>query len=60
MKYGDADSGPFVVTPQALIVRWYWSAVARQTRALAASPCTSAMLAAATSPAISAAMVEGE
>ncbi len=60
MKYGDVDSAPVVVTPHVLIIRWYWSAVARQVRALAASPCTSAIVAAAISPAISAAMVEGE
>ena len=49
-----------VVTVQPLMLRWKWSAVARYTRAAAWSPFTSAIRPAATSPAISAAMVDGE
>src|SRR5690242_9700044 len=60
MKYGCDASDPDVVTVQPLIERCHWSAVARNTAAEAASPLTSAMSAAEISPAISAAMVEGE
>src|SRR4029077_13861903 len=57
MKYGWLDSGPLVVTVWPLIERWYWSAVASQIRASAGDACCWAMVAAATSPAISAAIV---
>jgi hypothetical protein len=40
--------------------RWYWSAVASQIRASAGEACCRAIVAAATSPAISAAIVDGE
>jgi hypothetical protein len=48
------------VSVQALILRWNWSATPRQTAAEAASPLRSAIRAAATRPATSAAIVEGE
>ena len=60
MKYGLVDSGPVVVTPQALMLRWYSSAVASQVRASPGWCCRSAMVAAATRPAISAEIVDGE
>ena len=60
MKYGCAANGPFVVTVQPLIERCQSSATPSQSAAEAASPFTRARSAAATSPAISAAIVEGE
>src|SRR4249920_1135555 len=60
MKCGSEDCKPLVVTVQPLIERWKSSATARQTRADAASPLTSAMSAPASNPAISAAIVDGE
>ena len=60
MKYGLALSGPFVVSVHFLRLRWNSSATPRHTRAEAWSLLRSAMTAAATSPAISAEMVEGE
>ena len=60
MKYGCGESGPFVVTVQPLIERCMSSATPSQTAADVGSPFTRARSAAATSPAISAAMVEGE
>src|SRR5260370_38601418 len=60
MKYGCDASGPDVVTVQPLIERCHWSAVARNTPDEAASPLMSARSAAEISPAISAAMGEGE
>ena len=60
MKYGCAASGPFVVTVQPLIERCQSSATPSQTAADAASPFARARSAAATSPAISAAIVDGE
>src|SRR4029450_5237302 len=60
MKYCPDPYGPVVVTVQPLIERWKWSAAARSTRAEAESPLTSAIRPAATRPAISAAIVDGE
>src|SRR3954454_8212804 len=60
MKYGAGESGPVVVSVHVLRLRWNWSATARHTRAESGSPLRSAIVAAATSPAISAASVDGE
>ena len=60
MKYGLAESGPLMVTVSAITSRWNSSAVARNTRAEAGSPLALAICPAATRPAISAAIVEGE
>src|ERR1041384_8379715 len=60
MKYGDVLYGPVVVTVHVLIWRWKESATDRYTRASAVSPCAVAIEAAATRPAISAAIVDGE
>ena len=60
MKYGCDESGPFVVKVQLLIERCQSSATPRHTAADTASPFASAMCAAATRPAISAAIVDGE
>src|ERR1700682_4815541 len=60
MKYGCEARGPLVVTVQPLIDRCQSSAVPRKTRADTWSPLMSAMLAAEMSPAISAAIVDGE
>ena len=49
-----------MVSVQRLRLRWNSSAVARQTRAEARSPLRLAILAAASRPAISAEIVEGE
>src|SRR4051794_40158915 len=59
MKYRGA-SGPFVVTVQLLIERCQSSATPSQSAAHAASPLAPARSAAAASPAISAAIVDGE
>src|SRR5713226_5477568 len=60
MKYGAASNGPLDVTVQPLTDRCQSSATARQTCALAVSWLASASSAAEISPAISAAIVEGE
>ena len=60
MKYGSADSGPFVVTVQSLIERCISSATPSQTAAESSSPFAVASSAAATRPAISDAIVDGE
>jgi hypothetical protein len=60
MKYGRGLSGPLVVIAQPLIERWNSSATPRQMAAERASPLRSAMSALAISPAISAAIVDGE
>jgi len=60
MKYGCADSGPLLVTVVARISRRTLSAVARNNRCDPVSPCTRAIAAAATRPATSSAMVDGE
>ncbi len=60
MKYAAANNGPLEVTVQPLTDRCQSSATPRQTWALAVSWLVSAMSAAEISPAISAAMVEGE
>ena len=60
MKYGSADSGPFVVTVQSLIDRCISSAAPSQIADDSGSPFARARSAPATSPAISAAMVDGE
>ena len=49
-----------VVTVHDLTVRWKSSAVAAYSRARAVSPCRAAIAEAAVSPAISAAIVDGE
>ena len=53
-------SGPLEVTVQSLMLRWNSSATPRQIAAETPSPLRSAMRAAASRPAISAAIVEGE
>ena len=60
MKYGCAASGPFVVTVQPLIERCQSSATPSQSAAEVGVAVRRARSAAATRPAISAAIVEGE
>src|SRR6266540_1266255 len=60
MKYGSGLLGPLLVTVQPFTERWKSSATPRYTRAEAWSPLLAAMSAAAISPAISAAIVDGE
>ena len=60
MKYGLGLSGPLVVSVQRLRLRWNSSADAAPHGGEARSPLRSAILAAASSPAISAAIVDGE
>src|SRR4051812_50093182 len=60
MKYGSSLSGPSVVSVHGLRLRWNSSAVARHARAEASSPLILAIRAAASRPAISAEIVEGE
>ena len=60
MKYGCDDSGPLSVTVVVRISRRKLSAVARNSRSEVVSPCTLAIAAAATRPATSSAIVDGE
>jgi hypothetical protein len=60
MKYAFADSGPLVVSVHFLRLRWNASAEARHCCAEALSWLASAISAAASRPAISAEMVEGD
>jgi hypothetical protein len=60
MKYGCGLAGPLVVSVQFFRLRWNSSATPRQTAAESWSPLSSAIFAAATRPAISALIVEGE
>ena len=60
MKYGRRRAGPLVVSVQLLRLRWNSSATPRQTAAWSRSPLRSAIFAAASRPAISEAIVDGE
>src|SRR5262245_40908951 len=60
MKYGSVESDPLVVTVHDLTERCQSSATPRKMAADTLSPFTRAISAAATRPAISAAMVDGE
>ena len=61
MKYGcPSEAGPLVVSVHVFKVRCHWSATPRQITAELVSWFMSAMSAAASSPAISAEMVDGE
>ena len=60
MKYRPVPSGPLVVSVHFLRLRWNSSATPRQTAAWSRSPLRSAIFAAASRPAISEAIVDGE